>query len=105
MSAFVVAAVLFSALLHAGWNGLLRHSTDRKQMSSWIVISTFVVCAPLLPFVGLPVSVWLLHFGFRAALHVLYLALLAKAYELNDLSLAYPIARGTSPLLVTVGAR
>jgi len=38
-----------------------------------------------------------------AVLHVVYLGLLARAYELNDLSFAYPIARGTSPLLVSLG--
>ena len=36
--------------------------------------------------------------------HVVYTLLLVRAYEHGDLSVAYPVARGTAPLLVTLGA-
>ncbi len=98
----VIAAVLFSAMLHAGWNALLRNSVDRQWTASWIGISTFLVCAPLIPFVGLPRLSWPFVLC-SAVLHVLYLTLLAQVYKLNELSFAYPIARGTSPMLVAVG--
>ena len=38
-----------------------------------------------------------------SALHVVYLLLLALAYRHGELSFAYPIARGSSPMLVTLG--
>lgn len=102
MAPFVIAAVLFSAVLHAGWNGVLRCSTDRAWTANWIGISTFLVCAPFLAFVGFPTKAWP-YILASATLHVIYLGLLAQAYKINELSFAYPIARGSSPLLVAVG--
>jgi len=102
MPLVVIAAVLFSAILHAAWNGLLRQSTNRSLTVGWIGASTFAVCVPFLPFVGLPVLSWPFILA-SAALHIVYFGLLAEAYKLNELSFAYPIARGTSPLLVAIG--
>jgi drug/metabolite transporter (DMT)-like permease len=99
----VIAIVLFSAILHAAWNALLRQSTDRNWTVGWIGVSTCIVCAPFLPFVGWPHGVWP-NILASAALHVVYLGLLARAYKVNELSFAYPIARGTSPMLVAIGA-
>ena len=98
----VVLAVLFSAVLHAGWNALLRQSGDRNWAIGWIGVATFLCSAPFIPFTGLAVKAWPFVVG-SAALHVVYLSLLARAYSKNELSFAYPIARGTSPLLVAVG--
>lgn len=39
-----------------------------------------------------------------AVIHVVYTLLLVRAYEHGDLTVAYPVARGTAPLLVTLGA-
>jgi drug/metabolite transporter (DMT)-like permease len=98
----VVAAVLFSAMLHAGWNGLLRQSNDRSWTVGWIGVSTLIVCGPLLPLVGMPQRVWPFVLA-SSTLHVVYLLLLAQAYKINELSFAYPIARGSSPMLVALG--
>ena len=81
---------------------MVRNSADRTWTVAWIGFSTFLVAAPLLPFVHFPTH----GFGFAAVsavLHVLYLGLLAKAYKLHTLSTAYPIARGSSPALVAIG--
>lgn len=102
MSPTLIGAVLFSALLHAGWNALLRQSEDRSWTAGWIGAATMIVCAPFLPFVGWPTTIWPYVLA-SASLHVVYLGLLAKAYRLNELSFAYPIARGSSPVLVAVG--
>ena len=61
-----------------------------------------LVCAPFLPLVGWP-TIILPYVLASAFLHVVYLSLLAKAYRLNELSFAYPIARGSSPVLVALG--
>lgn len=102
MSPAVAAAVLFSAVLHAAWNALLRGSSDRQSATGWIGAAAFMLCAPWLPFVGLPNRAWPFVLA-SAALHIVYLGLLASAYEKTDLSVAYPIARGSSPLLVALG--
>ncbi len=102
MTPIVITAVLFSAVLHAGWNGLLRQSSDRAWTVTWIGVSTFLVCAPFLPLVGLPTKAWP-YILASATLHVIYLWLLAQAYKINELSFAYPIARGSSPMLVSIG--
>jgi len=102
MSPIVAGAVLFSAALHAAWNALLRGSGDRRKAAGWIGLATFLSCAPLLPFVGPPANAWA-YVLTSSALHIVYLRLLASAYENSDLSFAYPIARGSSPLLVALG--
>ncbi len=95
-------AVLFSAALHAPWNALLRGTSDRRTATGWIGAATFLLCAPLLPFVGFPTPAWA-HVLTSAALNIVYLRLLATAYDKSELSFAYPIARGSSPLLVALG--
>jgi drug/metabolite transporter (DMT)-like permease len=59
--------------------------------------------APVLLFTGLPEGVW----GFVAlsgVVHLGYGLSLVAAYDRGDLSAVYPIARGTAPALVTLGA-
>lgn len=102
MSAVVIAAVLFSAMLHAGWNSLIRGSSTPVWTVAWIGVSTFVVCAPFLPFVGIPVLAWP-YILTSAMLRVISISLLVQAYKVNELSFAYPIARGSSPVIVTIG--
>ena len=46
---------------------------------------------------------WLVLFG-SAIVHVLYFTTLLRGYRLSDLTVVYPVARGTGPLLATVGA-
>ncbi len=98
----VFLAVLFAALLHAGWNALIKTGTG--QMTALVVMSAaqglFGLALGLM--IGLPpahVWPWLLASG---VLHAAYKLFLAFAYERGDLSRVYPIARGLAPLLVLV---
>lgn len=98
----VALAVLGAALLHAGWNAMLKSSAD-KQLDT-ISIS---VGAGLL---GLAVAVWLPlpareswpWLAGSAAVHILYFLFLAGAYRWGDLSYAYPIMRGGGPVCVAL---
>src|SRR5215510_10107188 len=69
----------------------------------WLSAAAAVVYAPLglymLLAVGLP-SAGLAYVAATVAIHVLYFVLLGRAYQTGDLSVVYPIARGTGPLLV-----
>ncbi|RYG26344.1 EamA family transporter [bacterium] len=102
MSSFVALAVVFSAALHAAWNALLRGSSDRRKATGWIGAASFLLCAPFLPFVGFPTGAWP-YILVSSVIHIVYLRLLASAYDKSELSFAYPIARGSSPLLVALG--
>ncbi len=103
MNAAVVALVLAAAVLHATWNGLLKAGRDRLRGIA--VMSVAGSAVGLAAALVLPVpraSSWpaILLSGL---LHVGYNLFLVRAYRHGDLGEVYPIARGASPLLVTVG--
>jgi len=104
MSILIVSLILGSALLHATWNALLRSGADRLGSITLMSMVSGVVALPLcLLFPGLPVDVWS-YVLLSAAIQIGYCILLSRAYDLGDLSQVYPLARGTAPLLVTIGA-
>ena len=89
--------------MHATWNALLKARLDRFASISLMSFGMGLVAAPLLPFVAAPAGVtwvWLL---LSLAFHTGYKYYLTRAYETGDLALAYPLARGTAPLLTTLG--
>ena len=94
--------ILGAALLHAAWNLVVKGSEDRLA-SMWAVATAGgLVNLPVLAVIGFPereVWGWL---ALSAVLHVAYGYTLAGTYDRVDLSSAYPIARGTAPLIVTV---
>jgi phosphonate utilization associated putative membrane protein len=100
----VVAAVLFGALLHAGWNALVKSSQDKALDTALIHLLGSVVAIPLVLVLGWPPAAawpWLLT---SMAIHVAYYSALTAAYEHGDLGLTYPLMRGSAPLLVAVSA-
>src|SRR6202044_196813 len=100
----IAAIVLFAALLHASWNALLKGTDDRLWSMTIMGIATSLACALLPPFLPLPDrSSWPYLIG-TAVLHVGYNIFLIRAYRSGEFGSAYPIARGSSPLLVTLGA-
>lgn len=104
MSFPVVCAVLLSALLHASWNAVVRGSGDKIWTATILCMAMGLFACAFLPFVPLPKpDIWLYVTG-SAFLHVLYNCMLARSYRRGDLSVMYSIARGSSPLLVTLGA-
>ena len=104
MSTEVMVVVLFSALLHAGWNAAVRASRDKLLASLHVVCGATLLGLPLLWLLPLPATAswpWLLASGL---IHVIYFALVARAYQGADLGLAYPLMRGTAPVLTAVAA-
>ncbi len=100
----VMAAVLLSALLHAGWNALVRASPDKFLASLHVVCGAAALALLLLPVQPLPAPAswpWLLASGL---IHVVYFTLVARAYQGTDLGLAYPLMRGTAPVLTALAA-
>ena len=98
----VFMAVLLAAFLHAGWNSVVKVVPDRDSTLLLLALAQAAIAIPLLPFVAQPATeswIWILT---SAALHVGYKVFLMQAYSHADLSQAYPLARGSAPLIVTV---
>jgi drug/metabolite transporter (DMT)-like permease len=104
MTFSIAALVLFAALLHASWNAVLKRGQDGLWGMTVMGIATSLACAALVPFLPLPARASWPYIAGSALLHVGYNAFLVRAYRRGDFGSAYPIARGSSPLLVTLGA-
>lgn len=102
MTLAVTAAVLVAAVTHAGWNAIAHRITDKLVGFALISGGGLLIGLALLPFVPVPAApAWPYLLG-SAALHIAYYALLMRSFELGDFGQAYPIARGSAPLVVTV---
>jgi drug/metabolite transporter (DMT)-like permease len=102
--AAVVAVVLGSAVLHAAWNALAHAARDRFAAITLIGIACVVCAAPAIILISAPNRAAWPFIGVSAALETAYSFGLALAYRLGDFSRAYPLARGTSPMLVALVA-
>ena len=104
VSPLVAGLVLTSAAMHASWNALLKGGSDRLRSVTVMAVTTSVVAGLGALFLPAPrVASWGC-IALSAALHVVYNLLLVASYRHGDLGVSYPIARGSSPLLVAVGA-
>ena len=104
MEPFVIIVVLAAAVMHAVWNAVVKIEGDRL-MTMAVVISTTGLLAPLLLLAGPPpASASWPYILLSVILNNAYFLFLIEAYRFGDLSQVYPIARGSAPLLVTVGA-
>ena len=107
MTGLAIALVLGAALIHAGWNYLLKKSGGGIGFVWAFAALSALFYAPLAAAV-----VYLQHFHFSATalafilasavLHTAYYLLLDRGYRYGDLSVVYPIARGSAPLLAVV---
>jgi drug/metabolite transporter (DMT)-like permease len=104
MDAGVVALVLLSALLHAGWNIVLKVKGDRLLVMTLIANGASVLALCLLPFVPVPpVAAWP-YLAISLVLQCGYHVFLIQAYRYGDLGQVYPIARGAAPVFVLLPA-
>jgi drug/metabolite transporter (DMT)-like permease len=105
---FAIGLIAVAAVLHAAWNVLLKTSGDtlltavRLQAIGTLILGPFAVLAwasrgfePIDP-LGIPIA------AFSGGLEAAYFVFLAAAYRRGDLSLVYPLARGSAPLLAVV---
>lgn len=109
MTGLALALVLLSAMIHASWNYLAKRAGGGTPFLHGFTTLSLGIYAPLalivllwqMPPLGVP------QLGFvagSAALHVVYFLMLSRGYQTGDLSLVYPLARGTGPLLSTLAA-
>lgn len=106
VSSLALALVVASAFLHATWNLYTKQSRDKLLFLWWVLGAGGLVFLPVLivgPWPALPQHGWS-YILASGAIHALYYFFLAQAYERGDLSVVYPLARGSAPLLVVVSA-
>jgi drug/metabolite transporter (DMT)-like permease len=109
MSLDVLALVLAAAFAHAGWNLLAKPAAGGAAFVWLCALAGTVLYLPVLvvALVADPGPLGWTAAGLMAgsgALHALYFVLLQRGYATGDLSLVYPLARGTGPLLSATAA-
>lgn len=104
MPIHLVLLVLFAALLHASWNALLRGGADRLWSMTMMCVAIAFVCAVAALFLSPPAPESWGYALLSALLHVGYNLFLVRSYRVGDLGQIYPISRGSSPALITLGA-
>ena len=109
MTALALALVLSSAVLHATWNLIAKQVQAGTPFLFLIYVVGAVAYAPfatLILVVAQPVLGWwvVVFVTMSIVLQTVYFGTLTAGYRAGDLSLVYPIARATGPLLATLGA-
>jgi drug/metabolite transporter (DMT)-like permease len=104
MSGTVFAALLFAALLSATWNAIIKSGSNKYLHAVLVANSAAVVAAILLPFLRQPAPQAWFYIGASAVLQAVYYNFLAAAFRTADISHAYPMMRGTAPLLVSLAS-
>jgi len=98
----VTLAMLGAALLHAGWNAMLKSSPDKALENFALAVSRGVIALAIVPWLPLPAPAAWPWIAASVAVHVAYFWALAGAYRWGDLSFTYPIMRGGAPALVAL---
>lgn len=99
----VFLMVLAAALLHATWNAMLKSgSGDRPGMIKGFCAIQVALSLCLAPFVEFPAAAsWPYLLGSTLISTAMWL-MLNHAYQTSELSLVYPLARGSGPLVVAL---
>ncbi|OXY95754.1 DMT family transporter [Streptomyces diastatochromogenes] len=104
MTPLVTAAVLFAAVTHASWNAIAHRITDKLVGFTLILAGGVLIGLLLAPFAAFPAAGAWPYLLVSAVIHLVYVVLLMTSFRLGDFGQAYPIARGSAPLVVTVFA-
>ncbi len=104
MTAFALGIVLFSALLHAGWNAMLKAVDDRAGVLGAVSLVHALAGVLLISRSPVPEMASWPSIIISTLVHYGYYLLLFRAYRHGDLSQVYPISRGLAPAIVAFSA-
>ena len=102
MELHVFLAVLAAAMMHAGWNAVVKGGTDPFTAVTQVSLFSGGIALCLLPFVSVPAAEVWPWLAASAAIHTLYRFMLIGAYRAGDMTQVYPIMRGAAPLMTAV---
>lgn len=109
MPLLALAAVLLAAVTHATWNYYAKKAAASRHIVWLYSIGSLILYAPIIAYIVIvqrprfEAIHWIALFA-TGVLHMGYSLLLQAGYRASDLSLVYPIARGTGPLLSFLAA-
>jgi drug/metabolite transporter (DMT)-like permease len=98
----VTLVVLAAAVTHATWNAIAHGIKDQLLAFGLIGAGGILVAIPLVIVSPLPLSACWPYLLASIVIHVFYNLLLMRSYRYGEFGQVYPLARGTSPLVVTV---
>ena len=105
MSGLALLIVLIAAFLHASWNLLAKKSRNKIVFIWWFLLIAAIAYLPMIlyfwPTAVISARGWTCILA-TGVIHALYFWLTAGAYERGELSLVYPLSRGSGPLLVPI---
>jgi drug/metabolite transporter (DMT)-like permease len=102
VSLIVFAVVMFAALLHASWNAIVKSAPDKLLTTIMVTTASAALSAVLIPFLAHPAPSSFPYAAASAFLQIIYFLLVARTYHIADMSQAYPLMRGTAPLIVAI---
>lgn len=95
---------LAAAVLHAAWNLRVKRADGDRFLALWgQFLCGAACCGAVMLVTGLPGSSAWPYLAGSACVHLLYALSLARAYELGDFSMAYPVARGGGAVGAAIG--
>jgi drug/metabolite transporter (DMT)-like permease len=98
----VTLAVLAAAVTHATWNAIAHGIKDQMLAFALIGVGGVLAAIPLVILAATPRPACWPYLAGSVAIHVFYVLLLMRCYSYGEFSQVYPLARGTSPLVVTI---
>lgn len=102
MTLSVFCILLFAGLLHASWNAIVKAGNDKLYSAIGVSGSAATIALVLIPFSPLPSAASIPFLAASTVLQVIYTVLVARTYQVSDMSQTYPLMRGTAPLLVAI---
>jgi len=98
----VMALVLLGAALHATWNALVKAGRDKYFDTVVVLTGAALLTLLWLPFLRLPARASWPYLALSTLIHQVYFALIVLSYRKGDMSLVYPLMRGTAPVLTAL---
>jgi drug/metabolite transporter (DMT)-like permease len=98
----VTLAVLGAAVTHATWNAIAHGIKDQTLAFALIGVGGIAVAIPLVILAAMPRADCWPYLAGSVAIHVFYNLLLMRCYKYGEFGQVYPLARGISPVVVTI---
>jgi drug/metabolite transporter (DMT)-like permease len=100
MSFYALGLLLISALIHMGWNLLVKQAEQRHLITWWGLVVGALCFAPWAWVARAELAQVWVYALVSGIFQLLYYLILGYAYNRGDFSLVYPVARGSAPIFI-----